>query len=290
MEVGGTHVTCARVDAGSMQVEAGNAHRRDLVAGADADSILDTLAASANEVAAAHNGQWGIGMPGPFDYPAGVGRFEGVGKFDALYGVDVRTALAERIGPRPRRIDFLNDADAFVLGEWAVGALAGAVRCAGLTLGTGVGSGFVVDGAVVHEGAGVPRDGRANHITVDGRPLEDFMSRRAIRAAYEVVTGDGAADVAEIADLARSGSSDAISVLASALRALGAAVGPYLQRFEPQMVVIGGSMSASWPLFEPWFIQGCTDADPVAPRTAVANDATHAGLSGAAYFSLRRTA
>jgi glyoxylase-like metal-dependent hydrolase (beta-lactamase superfamily II) len=33
-------------------------------------------------------------MPDPFDYERGIGLFRGVAKFEALYGVDVRAALA----------------------------------------------------------------------------------------------------------------------------------------------------------------------------------------------------
>ena len=295
LEVGGTHVTAARVDARSLQVDTDSVRRYPVDGAASADTILGAIAGAAGGVGPDHSGRWGVAMPGPFDYAAGIAWFSGVGKFDALYALDVRAELSARVRPAPVRLDFVNDADAFVLGEWAVGAVAGTSRCAGITLGTGIGSGFVVDGIAVHEGPGVPPGGRAHEISVDGVPLEDLVSRRAIRTAYAARTAaarsaNGAGpliDVAEISALARTGSLDAIVVLEAAMATLGAALGPYLARFEPDRVVIGGSMSASWDLYEPWFAAGCSSAGVAVPPTAVAFAATNAGLSGAAVHAAR---
>ncbi len=78
-------------------------------------------------------------MPGPFDYPTGVGRFAGVGKFESLAGVDVGAGLRERLTGRAERLCFLNDADAFAIGEYRAGAARGHQRVVCLTLGTGWG-------------------------------------------------------------------------------------------------------------------------------------------------------
>ncbi|MCW2527522.1 MAG: glucokinase [Pseudonocardiales bacterium] len=299
LEVGGTHVTGALIDARSMSTEVAPRVRRSFVDDADADGIVatitevanllhrDPLHASDDSWPESVGRDWGIAIPAPFDYANGVAWYEGVGKFDVLRGVDIGARLAELIAPPPTSFSFVNDADAFVLGEWIGGALTGTRRCAGLTLGTGIGSGFVVDGAVVWEGPGVPPEGSVHHLLIDGRPLEDVVSRRAIRDAYCVATGDSDADVKEIAERARAGSSAAIRVLDDALRSLGGAVGPFLARFEPELVVIGGAMSASWPLFEPSFSKGCRDVGVRRLPMVVADDGESAGLRGAAYTAVR---
>ena len=64
------------------------------------------------------------------------------------------------------------------------GAAAGRDRAVCVTLGTGVGSSFLHDGRPVTDGPTVPPEGRAHRITVDGLPLEDVVSRRAIRARH----------------------------------------------------------------------------------------------------------
>jgi glucokinase len=170
-----------------------------------------------------------------------------------------------------------------VLGEWVAGAARGDTRCAGLTLGTGVGSGWVADGRIVDSGPDVPPGGRAHRLEVDGVPLEDVMSRRAIRRAYATRTLDEQADVREIAERARGGDPVASDVLSRAVRALGAALGPYVRRFEAQVLVIGGSMAAYWDLFEPWFVTGFGDH---APKIVTAADAEHSPLYGAAWYAL----
>ena len=288
LEVGGTHVSAALVSPDGWTVA--DAVRLPLDADAPADDLLATFLAAARAVAAPANATWGVAMPDPFDYPAGVALFDAaVGKFGALYGVDVGAVLRSELASDVR---FVNDADAFALGEWTAGAARGFSRVCGLTLGTGVGSGWVVDGAVVDPG--YPRDGRIHHVTLDGVPLEDLMSRRAIRRAYAEAGGaesggleagdSDTADVREIASLARAGDARAVSVLTAALGGLGRAVGGALDGFRADVLVVGGSMAASWDLFEPWFRAGVGAS---LPTVVVSADAERSGFVGAAVHALR---
>ncbi len=275
LEVGGSHVTAALVDPAGWTLPRPPA-RVELDPNAAAEPLLAAFARAAAEAGAA-GPDWAVAMPDPFDYERGIARFRGVGKFDSLDGIDVRADLLARL-PGATRVGFVNDADAFALGEWVAGAARGTARMVGITLGTGVGSGWIDDGRIADPG--VPRGGRAHLLTLDGRPLEDLMSRRAVRAAYARATGTDA-DVRQIAEAARGGESAAVQVLAFALRSLGRALAAPLRDFAPDLVVLGGSMSRSWHLFEPWFREGA--GLPGLPPTAVAADADHAGLIGAAY-------
>ena len=306
LEVGGTHVSAALVDPVSWSVRA--ATRLELDADASAEALIGAFAAAAATVAAPDGAVWGCAMPDPFDYERGIGQFEGVGKFTSLRGVDVGAALRERLRAP---VAFLNDADAFVLGEWAAGSLRAVARCAGITLGTGVGSGWLVDGVPVDPG--VPPGGRIHRMSIDGRPLEDVVSRRAIRRAYAAAGGtaadeagqadgvgasdgageadragasDGAgtADVREIAEAARAGDALSRRVLDGAMSALGRVVGQCVAAFGPHALVIGGSMSASWDLLEPAFRSGAGNG---LPPISVAVDSDRAPLVGAAVHASR---
>ena len=62
---------------------------------AGAAEILGPVIACGRELPVPCARYWGVAIPGPFDYQSGVGLFAGVGKFEALYGVDV--------APRSRR-------------------------------------------------------------------------------------------------------------------------------------------------------------------------------------------
>lgn len=280
LDVGGTHVTAARVDPQSWRIVSAPV-RVEIDSHGSADEILDGFAAAAAGIAP-EGTLWAVAMPDPFDYPAGVGRFHDVGKFESLDGVDVRAGLRPRLPGRPDEIVFCNDADAFAVGEWVAGAGTGSTRLVGLTLGTGVGSGWVDAGEVVDPG--LPPGGRAHLLRVDGLPLEELMSRRAIRRAYADATGGDPADVRAIAERARGGDPVAGQVLARALRALGYALAPALRDFAPDVIVLGGSMSASWDLFEPWFREG-TGAVAV-PPVRVAADPEAAALRGATHVAL----
>ena len=150
LEVGGTHVTAAWVDRDGWQVSA--VHRAALAADGTAAELLDGLAAAAVTLQAPAGTAWGLAMPGPFDYVQGVAHYTGVGKFEGLTGVDVRAELLSRLDPAPNSISFVNDASAFLIGEWLIGTARGATRCAAVTLGTGVGSAFLDRGEVVEGG------------------------------------------------------------------------------------------------------------------------------------------
>ena len=63
----------------------------------------------------------GVAAPGPFDYENGICMVHGLGKLEGLFNVDMRAELA-RAACRPTSIRFLNDAEAFLLGESVAGA------------------------------------------------------------------------------------------------------------------------------------------------------------------------
>jgi glucokinase len=278
LEIGGTHVSAASVDPAGWHVE--QTTRFSLDADAAADALLDRIGRAGNALRATANPTWGVAMPDPFDYERGIGQFEGVGKFTALRGVDVGAGLRRWLRGE---FAFVNDADAFLLGEWVAGAARGAQRCAGITLGTGVGSAWLVDGQITDPGT--PPGGRIHRMTIDGQPLEDVFSRRAIRRSYAQAGGDPAADVKQIADAARTGSTAAKRVLEDATTALGRVVGRCCAGFGADVLVVGGSMSASWDLLEPAFRAGASDE--VLPRVVLARYPEEAPLIGAALHAVR---
>ena len=327
LEIGGTHVTAALVlppapaEGANWAVLPGTTVRRDLDAHATAEGILDAIAEAANLLGGtgyrhedsrgrgtrhgeawlgAHTGEWGVALPGPFDYRKGIALYEHVGKFDSLRGVDVGAGLAERLARAPRSIVFLNDADAFGIGEYAIGVGGSSRRTTCITLGTGVGSTFLADGVPVKSGPDVPPDGSCYLLDYDGRPLEETVSRRAIRSAYAAAGAarDGglhrsrseaqpSADVREIAEASRAGDALAAGVLGHAFAAVGEAAGPYLRRFGAEVLIVGGSMSGSWDIVEPAIRQGLCCASPELAALPIMRAARseEAGLVGAAYYA-----
>jgi glucokinase len=255
LELGGSHVAAGRVD-----LEAGTVSRRSVVlpASASRDELLERI----RTAAAAANGarRLGVAAPGPFDYAAGVSRIEH--KLAPLYGVDLRNELASALGLDPGAIRFLNDADAFLLGEWLTGAARRAKRVLGVTLGTGLGSAFLVDGAL-EPGVELYR------LSFRGRPVEETISARGI---------GGGVSVAELAKRARSGDEAARARFERAGADLGEFLLPHAERLRAERVVVGGTIARAWELFAPTLFARI-------PQAVRAVNLENAALVGAAYHA-----
>ncbi|MEU6030255.1 ROK family protein [Streptomyces tauricus] len=294
LDVGGTHVTAALVDPATGLPVPSSVIRRPLGSHEAADGILDDIALTALQLPVGHGPSWGVAMPGPFDYDTGIGRFTGIGKFESLSGVDVGAGLRRRLLDRAERLCFLNDADAFALGEHRAGAAEGHDRVVCLTLGTGIGSSFLRTGRPVHDGPDVPPGGHVHRLSIDGRPLEETVSRRAIRLHHARLAAPhrepdprqepALPDVHEIAAAAEQGDTAAAEAFRYAFDALGRALAPWIDRFEATAVVVGGSMAQSWDLIHPAFTRGLAQTDRAPVRVLPARQPASAPLIGAAHW------
>jgi glucokinase len=188
-----------------------------------------------------------LAVPGPFDLKAGVSLMRH--KLPYLYGFDLRQALAARFGWPPAQVRFLNDADAYLLGEIGAGAARGFRRAVGLTLGTGIGSAFAVEGRLVTDGPGVPSSGEIWNLPYQGGIVEDFVSARAIAGNYERRTGKKR----EVVDLAAAVRTDqaAEQAFQEFGQHLGEVIRTLLAGFRAEVIVLGGGISRSANLFLP---------------------------------------
>ncbi len=221
-----------------------------------------------------------LAVPGPFDLKAGVSLMRH--KLPYLYGFDLRQALAARFGWSPSQVRFLNDADAYLLGEIGAGAARGFRRAVGLTLGTGIGSAFAVDGCLVTGGPGVPLGGEIWNLPYQGGIVEDFVSARAIAGNYERRTGRKR----EVVDLAADVSSDPAAEQAFQKfgQHLGEAIRTLLAGFHAEVIVLGGGISRSAQLFLP-AVQAQLGDSPTQLRVSELKD--KAALVGCGVAALR---
>ena len=281
LEIGGTHVSAGRVDAVRARIDPSGIHRFPLGAKSSRDELLGAISRAALEVALPEVARWGVAVPGPFDYARGVSKIRGLDKLDALYGVDLRDRLSRDLGVVPNQMQFVNDAQAFVLGEWWAGAAKGHPRVIGVTLGTGLGSGFLADGHFIVSGPDVPPEARLDLVPFRGSSVEDVISSRGIVAAF----GDKV-EVAEIAKRARDDKPKARAVFREFGSALGEFVGPWLDRFAPTCLVFGGSIARAWDLFADAFLDACPAAARL-DRCGPADRLDEAPLLGAALYAVR---
>ena len=250
LELGGTHVTAVRVEGGA--VVPASRTRRPLRPDGDRSELLGAILGAAAAAGRPKVGRWGVAVPGPFDYQHGICTIRGVHKLDALHGVDLRAELATALRLSDGgQVRFLNDADAFLLGEWRAGAAKGQRRCVGVTLGTGLGSAFLADGRICSSGVGVPPDGRLDLIAFDGRPVEETVSRRGLLARYRADRSEVDLDVEHVAARARAGEAAARRTFAEVMAALGEFLAPWLGEFGASCLVVGGTIARAWDLIDP---------------------------------------
>ena len=212
------------------------------------DDFADLLHRLGKEAAASQTVDGAsLAVPGPFDCEAGVSLMEH--KLQSLYGKNLRNALAQRFGWKPDQLRFLNDASAYVLGEVGAGSLRDAKRAVGLTLGTGIGCAFAIDGRCATSGPGVPPGGEIWNSPYRGGTVEDLLSTRALKANYLARTGRDL-EVSAIAALAASEPA-AREVFELFGCHLGEVLRDVVVPFRPDKVMVGGGIARSASLFLP---------------------------------------
>ena len=159
------------------------------------------------------------------------------------HGYPLDRELRTRLG---RAVTYDNDARCFTRGEWRWGQGQGLPNMLGLTLGTSVGLGVVCDGRLLAGFRGEAGEIWRSPLTQSsGRTLHEVLSGAGLAAAAGAKPGDAA----DAASRARAGDTRALQ----AWEAYGDAVGFALQWvcdvLDPQTVVVGGSIAASWDLF-----------------------------------------
>jgi predicted NBD/HSP70 family sugar kinase len=117
----------------------------------------------------------------------------------------------------------------------------------GVTLGTGVGSAFAVDGDIVRSGDGVPPRGEIWNLPWDGGIVEDAISTRGIQSEYELRTKERPT-VREIAERCPS-DEDAVAVFEEFGETLGNVLKQVTAAFDPATIIFGGAISRSADLF-----------------------------------------
>ncbi len=194
----------------------------------------------------------GIGMPGPLDMKNGISLIKGVDKYESIYGVNLKNEFRQRLNlAADFPICFEVDAWTFVRGEAWQGAAQGLDRIIGITLGTGFGSGFMVNDDIVDSGPGVPDWAWIGGLPYQDGIYDDRISKRGIIARYRKLIGDVGMqiDVKDIALKASEGDGFATTVFEETGAILGESIMQVAPDFKPECVVVGGQIAHSFDLF-----------------------------------------
>lgn len=288
-DIGGTHITCRLFDLHTNSFDGSRIVRSAVDCHAPAGEILDKWASSviqaAGEIPLSSLAGIGMAMPGPFDYESGVAWFENVGKFEQLYGVNIREELLARFQlPKDFRIRFQNDAACFAIGESYTGQVAAHRRLLAITLGTGFGTTFIKDHLPVAGKYGIPDDGFLYHIAAGNSIADDQFSTRWFLKEYLRLTGNTIAGVKELAQQAEHNELVA-GIFMDFGKALGEFLAPWLLGFDAGGLVIGGNISAAFPLFGEQ-MQHVFTLHNVNTQTYISQHQEDSALSGSACLCL----
>jgi glucokinase len=274
IDIGGTNLVVGSVAEDGSTLRALSTAPTQAESGATAvvDRLVDlaqrTIAETTREVPGAEIAGVGVGAPGPLDTKSGIVLLTpNLG----WVNMPLRQIIHERLGLQTA-LD--NDANCAVLGEWWVGAARGARNAIGITIGTGIGGGLVLDGRLYHGASDVA--GEIGHTTIDtdGRRckcgnygcLEAYASGpniavRAVEALEagadsllsRIVGGELSRITAQtVYEAAQEGDELALEVVNDTAKFLGAGIANLLNVFNPEVVVVcGGVTLAGDHLFVP---------------------------------------
>lgn len=223
LDVGGSSVKAGLVDGRTL---VGEVTITPLDHRAGADRLVDRFVTAIESVAACD--KLAIALPDPFDHVSGTSRMQH--KFVSLYGLPLVEILRGRLGGETD-IRTCNDAAAAAVGEAVAGAGCRHRRVLGITLGTGLGAAFTVDGQVIETCAGIV-PGDLYRERVGSTTADDLFSARAL--FEQLTTVD-----------------DRTAAAANFGRDLAKFLTPFVSMLQADVLVIGGGGLASFDLFAP---------------------------------------
>ncbi|MEA2177283.1 MAG: glucokinase [Solirubrobacteraceae bacterium] len=193
----------------------------------------------------------GIAVPSAVDFATGTARFS---VNIPLAGVPLRDVLRERLG-MPVYVD--NDATCAALAEaYADDRTPLARHLVMLTVGTGIGGGIVIDGRIYRGASGAAAELGHQIVGADlreGAPPADekfpqppsLENLAAGRGLHALARERGMADGEEAVRRAHEGHPEALECLRILGERVGIGVANAINTFDPDMVVLGGGISAA---------------------------------------------
>jgi glucokinase len=179
----------------------------------------------------------GLGVPSVVDLSSGT--VYDVQNIPSWKEVPLKNLLEDRFS-LPVQVN--NDANCFALGEYYFGQAKGSAAFIGLTIGTGLGAGLILNGKLFAGPNGGA--GEVGMLPYRDKVLEYYASGQFFRNVYGT-------NGKEVFAAALRGDPMALEQFSELGRHLGQAFTALLYAYDPDRIVIGGSVAAAWPLLEP---------------------------------------
>ncbi|NME68688.1 ROK family protein [Flammeovirga aprica] len=244
-DIGGSHITSSVVDFTTLKTIENTTSTVKVDSHASAEKIITEWTSALSESIEKFDGVIegiALSMPGPFDYKNGICEITGLGKYENLFGYNIRLVLFDKYNSfitDPSKIIFLNDADAFILGAVRMQNYQNE-KVIGLTLGTGYGSGFVENGQLLTEDSRVPEGGLMYCQPFKEGIAEDYISTRWFVKEWEKREGKKVKGVKEVSEADNITSKQLFDEFGNNL---SATLKPWKETFQPTKMVIGGNIT-----------------------------------------------
>ncbi len=184
IDIGGSHISAALVDADNCIIQEGSFLRKHINSKGTVSEIIknwcEVITAFINKGKLNTEYKIALAMPGPFDYTNGISLIKDLHKYENLYGINVKQALSEKLNVSPDKIQFRNDAEAFLAGEIRANGYPTDSRTLGITLGTGLGS------AISQHS--ITKDANFAMLTFLDSIAEEFLSTRWFTSRFVSIT------------------------------------------------------------------------------------------------------
>ena len=177
-----------------------------------------------------------------------------------------------------------NDADCFAWGEFLYGAGKGSRTMIGITLGTGIGSGVVLNGKI-HTGRDMAAELGHTIIDFNGEKcncgkkghLEAYIGTKGIQKRF----GRNVSPE-EIFNLAMKGNKKAKKTWEETGKYLGIGIVNFIHSYDPDVVVIGGNVAKAWKFFSKSMLETVRKQSLMPKTPIVRAKLEDAGVIGAA--------
>ena len=203
--------------------------------------IITSKGLKLNEIAGV-----GIGFPGLIDCPNGVVRF--LPNIPGWKNVPVKAILEKRLN---LSVYVENDVKLITMAEWKLGAGRGVKNLICLTLGTGVGSGLILDNHL-YRGAGNAA-GELGHMPLNEKGLacncggigclETYVGSKYLFALADRIMKKSNMTTPKMFALANQGNLKAIQFWRQAATHIGNGLVGIINLLNPELIVIGGGIA-----------------------------------------------
>jgi glucokinase len=211
------------------------------------DGIVPTLRPMLDAVASNGGPALGVGVSVAGFLDSEHGAMVENANLPALCGLPLRRILEERLA-LPCRLEV--DSNAAVVAEHRYGAGRGAARLLGVTVGTGLGGGVMIDGALLRYTGECAGD--LGHIILDPNGRRCSCGAQgcleALVCSAALSERGGGRRVRDIVSSATNGEQLAVDALAETARWLGLGLASLAPLFAPDTIVIGGGVAAAGEL------------------------------------------